>query len=230
MRVDIITLFPELVTGPMAVSILGRAQERGLVTIRAVNPRDFTEDRYRTVDDRPYGGGAGMVMKPGPLFAAVESVRTAESTVVLMSPQGRVLRQPVVERLAQENHLIVICGHYEGVDERVRQALPDLEISIGDYVLTNGNVAAWVLVDAVARLIPGAVGTAQSVADESFSTRNRLDYPQYTRPPEFRGMRVPDILLSGNHQAIAEWRQVQQRQRTLARRPDLIRNGNGAES
>lgn len=230
MRLDIITLFPELVTGPMAVSILGRAQARGLVEINAVNPRDFTSDRHRTVDDRPYGGGAGMVMKPEPLFAAVESVRTAESTVVLMTPQGQRLEQPRVERLALVSHLVIICGHYEGVDERVRQALPDLEISIGDYVLTNGNLAAWVLVDAVVRLIPGVVGTAESVQAESFSTRNRLDFPQYTRPPEFRGMRVPDILLGGDHEAIAAWRWQQQLSRTIARRPDLIDNEDGEKS
>lgn len=227
MRLDIITLFPELVTGPLAVSILGRAQKKGLVEIHAINPRDFTSDRYRTVDDRPYGGGAGMVMKPEPLFAAVESVRSDDSTVVLMTPQGVPLKQPLVERLALLPHLIVICGHYEGIDERARQALPDLEISIGDYVLTNGNLAAWVLVDAVVRLIPGVVGTAESVQAESFSTRNRLDFPQYTRPPEFRGMRVPDVLLGGNHEAIAAWRRQQQLTRTLARRPDLIDNDDG---
>lgn len=230
MRVDVVTLFPELVAGPFAVSILGRAQERGLVEINAVNPRDFATDRYRTVDDRPYGGGAGMVMKPEPLFAAVESVKTAESTVVMMTPQGRLLRQPLVERLAQEEHLILVCGHYEGVDERVRQALPDMEISIGDYILTNGNLAAWVLVDSVVRLIPGVVGAAESVERESFTVRRRLEHPQYTRPAEFRGMRVPDVLLSGDHRAVDEWRRHQQNIRTAARRPDLIATDDGVHS
>lgn len=222
MRLDIITLFPELFEGPLRVSILGRAQERGLIDINLVQLRDYATDKYGTIDDRPYGGGPGMVLKPEPLFAAVEQLRTPTSRVILLTPQGCPLRQPLVEELAIEEHLILVCPQYEGVDERIRQGLPDLEISIGDYVLTNGNLAAWVLVDAVARLVPGVVGTAESVVSESFSDPERLDYPQYTRPPEFRGMRVPEVLLGGNHKAIAEWRAHEQLVRTTERRPDLL--------
>jgi len=222
MRVDIITLFPEMFEGPLQISILGRAQQRDLVRVNVVNLRDFAHDNYRTVDDRPYGGGAGMVLKAEPLFDAIESVLSPDAKVVLLTPQGERLRQKTVQALAAEKHLILICGHYEGVDERVRQALVDQEISIGDYVLTNGNLATLVVLDAVVRLLPGALGCAESAVTESFGEHGLLDFPQYTRPEEYRGMRVPQVLLSGDHGKIEKWRQTQQRVRTMGRRPDLI--------
>mgnify|MGYP006291249661 CR=1 FL=1 len=220
MRFDIITIFPAMFDGPLSESILGRAVDRGLVEINRIDLRAYTDDRHRTVDDRPYGGGAGMVMKPEPLFAAVEDLRRPESRVLMMTPQGVPLAQPRVRALASEKHLIIICGHYEGVDERVRQHLVDEEISIGDYVLTNGNLAAMVLTDAVTRLLPGVLGSPESAADESFSA-GRLEYPHYTRPEEFRGQRVPDVLRSGDHAAIARWRRAEGEKRTRTRRPDL---------
>jgi tRNA (guanine37-N1)-methyltransferase len=199
-----------------------RARERGIVDVRIVNLRDFTHDRNRTVDDRPYGGGAGMVLKPEPLFEAVESLRTPQTHVVLLTPQGACLTQRTAERLATYEHLVLVCGHYEGVDERVRQVLIDEEISIGDFILTSGNIAAIVVADAVVRLLPGALGCAESAVTESFGCDNLLDFPQYTRPETFRQMRVPDVLLSGDHGKIETWRQDQKRTRTVARRPDLI--------
>ncbi len=188
--------------------------------IRIHNVRDFTHDKHRVVDDRPYGGGPGMLLKPEPIFEAVESVRRDDSRVVLMTPQGRRFDQAAARRLAGQRHLVVICGHYEGVDERVREALVDEEISIGDYVLTNGALAAAVVVDAVTRLLPGVLGDDQSAAEDSFAS-GQLEYPQYTRPPEFRGMKVPAVLVTGNHAAIARWQEEQARQRTRQRRPDL---------
>ena len=199
-----------------------RAAERELVEFRCVNLRDFTEDVHRTTDDRPYGGGAGMVMMPKPLFAAVESVATPQARVVLMTPQGRPFNQALAAELAAEKHLVFVCGHYEGVDERVREKLVTDEISIGDYVLTNGVLPAAVVIDAVVRLLPGALGGEGATEDESFSA-GTLEYPQYTRPAEFRGMAVPEVLLSGNHAAIAQWRQDQGQARTRARRPDLLK-------
>ncbi|MBT3378315.1 MAG: tRNA (guanosine(37)-N1)-methyltransferase TrmD [Lentisphaerae bacterium] len=222
MRLDIITLFPELASFPLSQSIIGRAQQKGIVRVCAVNPRDYTNDKHRTTDERPYGGGAGMVMKPDPLFAAVEDVRTDSSTVILLSPQGHPFTQKRAQELAEEKHIVLVCGHYEGVDERVRQSLVDDEISIGDYVLTNGALAALVIADAVIRLLPGALGCAESSEKESFADREWLEFPQYTRPPDFRGMRIPDVLLSGNHKRIEEWRQRQRLLRTAARRPDLL--------
>jgi tRNA (guanine37-N1)-methyltransferase len=222
MRLDIVTLFPGICAGPLRESIVGRAQERGLVDIRYTNPRDFTDDRHRTVDDTPYGGGAGMVLKPEPLFAAVEQVVTAAAYVVLLSPQGQPFRQETARRLAAMTHLVLVCGHYEGVDERARQVLFDAEISIGDYVLTNGTIAAVVVADAVIRLLPGVLGTDESSEDESFGRDGWLEYPQYTRPAEFRGMRVPDVLLSGDHGSIEHWRREQSLVRTAARRPELL--------
>ena len=220
MRIDVVTLFPEMFA-PLAHSILGRAVDRGRLTVSYVNPRDFTDDRHRTVDDYPYGGGPGMVMKPGPIFAAVESVATPESDVILLGPAGRVFKQAVAAELAEREHLILICGHYEGVDERVREHLATDELSIGDYVLTGGELAAMVVIDAVGRLLPGVLGHAESAGDESHS-HGLLEYPQYTRPPEFRGWAVPERLLSGHHAEIAKWRRRQSLEITAARRPDLM--------
>lgn len=201
-------------------SMLKRAAAAGIVVFNTVDLRGFAQDVHRTTDDRPYGGGPGMVMKPEPMFAAVESVRTEGARVILMTPQGRVFRQRDAQELAQERHLVFVCGHYEGVDERVRQALVTDEISIGDYVLTNGVLPAAVVADAVVRLLPGVLGGAGALEDESFSN-GLLEYPQYTRPPVFRGMPVPEVLLSGNHQAVAAWRRDQSIQRTRERRPGL---------
>lgn len=222
MEFDILTLFPRIFEGPLDESILKRARESGLVNVRVHNLRDYTHDKHRVVDDRPYGGGPGMLMKPEPIFEAVEKLQRADSCVVLMTPQGRPFTQSLAQEFSRRPHLIVVCGHYEGVDERVREALVDEEISIGDYVLTNGALAAAVVVDAVVRLLPGAIGHEQSASDDSFAT-GMLEGPQYTRPPEFRGMTVPDVLLSGNHVAIAKWRLEQARERTQDRRPDLLK-------
>ncbi len=221
MRVDVVTLFPEMFAGPFGQSIIGRAIEQGRLDVSFVNPRDFTSDRHRTVDDYPYGGGPGMVMKPEPLFLAVESVARPASDVILMSPAGRVFSQLIAAELARREHLILVCGHYEGVDDRVREHLATDEISIGDYVLTGGELAAMVIVDAVARLLPGVLGHAESAGDESHS-RGLLEYPQYTRPPEFRGWPVPGILLSGNHGEVARWRRRRSLERTAEQRPDLM--------
>ena len=221
MEFDILTLFPGIFAGPLDESILKRARENGLVQVRVHNLRDFTHDQHRVVDDRPYGGGPGMLMKPEPIFEAVEKLQRPDSCVVLMTPQGQPFTQALAGQFAGRPHLIIICGHYEGVDERVRAALVDEEISIGDYVLTNGALAAAVVVDAVTRLLPGAIGHEQSAADDSFAT-GLLEGPQYTRPPEFRGMRVPDVLLSGDHGEVAKWRATESQQRTRQRRPDLL--------
>jgi tRNA (guanine37-N1)-methyltransferase len=205
--------------------MIGRARERGLLDLRIWDLRDFTTDRHRQVDDAPYGGGAGMVMKVEPFFAAVDAIkgqRGGTPRVILTSPQGRQLSHTLAGELAGEEHLIVLCGHYEGIDERVREGLATDEISIGDYVLTGGELPAMVIVEAVARFIPGVVGDAASVEADSFA-EGLLDYPQYTRPPEFRGMRVPEVLLSGHHEAIRRWRRAQRLRRTLDRRPDLLK-------
>ncbi len=220
MHFDVFTLFPDMFQGPFAESILKRAQERGLLSIALHNIRDATTDRHHVVDDYPYGGGAGMVMKPGPIFAAVEAVY-AGGPIILLTPQGRLFNQEIARALAQEQRVTLLCGHYEGVDERVRRHLVTDEISIGDYVLTGGELAAMVVVDAVSRLIPGVLGTDASIREESHAN-NLLEYPQYTRPPEFRGWRVPDILLSGNHAQIARWRRKESLRRTRERRPDLF--------
>lgn len=221
LEIDVITIFPAMLDGFLGESIIRRAQEAGLVIINVINLRDFTTDRHRTTDDRPYGGGPGMVMKPEPIFRAVEKIRRPESRVILMTPQGERFTQDRARRLAQEKHLIFICGHYEGVDERVRQALVTDEISIGDYVLTNGVLPAAVVIDAVVRLLPGALGSPEGPHDESFAS-GLLEYPQYTRPVEFRGMKVPEVLLSGDHEAVARWRREQALKRTRERRPDLL--------
>jgi tRNA (guanine37-N1)-methyltransferase len=224
MRIDVITIFPEMLDGFTGQSMMKRAAQAGLVSFNGMNLRDFTEDKHRTTDERPFGGGPGMVMKPEPIFRAVESVRTENSRVILMCPQGTPFSQKRAQELSKEEHLIFVCGHYEGVDERVRTALVDEEISIGDYILTNGVLPAAVVIDAVVRLIPGVVGGEGGTEQESFS-EPLLEYPQYTRPPEFRGMSVPPELLSGNHAAIAAWRRKQSEQRTAERRPDLLGGG-----
>ena len=225
MRVDIVTIFPEAFT-PLQVSMIGRARERGLLDVHIWDLRDFTTDRHRQVDDAPYGGGAGMVMKPEPFFAAVDAIRAEAGEpahIILTSPQGAQLTHALAEEMAGKNHLVLLCGHYEGIDERVREGLATDEISIGDYVLTGGELPAMVIVDAVARFVPGVVGDAASVEADSFA-EGLLDYPHYTRPPEFRGMTVPEVLLSGHHEAIRRWRRAQRLRRTLRRRPDLLKH------
>lgn len=228
MKIDIVTLFPEICRAPLSESIMKRAQENGIVDLGIHNLRDWTTDKHHIVDDAPFGGGQGMVMKPDPIFAAVEDLlnqtpNTKHQTpkVILMSPAGRRLDQQMATELSQESHLIVISGHYEGVDHRVIEHLVDLEISIGDYVLTNGAIAAVILVDATVRLLPGVLGHELSAGDDSFSS-GLLEAPQYTRPAEFRGWKVPDILLSGNHAEIAAWRKDQALRRTRENRPDLL--------
>ena len=221
LHIDIITIFPPMVRGFLDESIMKRAAQQAAVTFRVINLRDFTDDRHQTVDDRPYGGGPGMILKAEPFFKAVESARTPGARVMLMSPQGRPFRQDLAAELAHEQHLIFLCGHYEGVDERVSLGLVTDEISIGDYILTNGTLAATVVIDAVVRLLPNVLGAADATIAESFND-DRLEYPQYTRPEIFRSLRVPDILLTGNHAAIARWRAEQSHRRTVARRPDLL--------
>ncbi|CQR56508.1 tRNA (guanosine(37)-N1)-methyltransferase TrmD [Paenibacillus riograndensis] len=261
MRIDVLTLFPEMCEGVFSTSILGKAREKGIVSLNAVNFRDFSGNKHNSVDDTPYGGGGGMVLKPDPIFAAVEHVLAAsgnlelsrsegeqageagnvhtihddgeaaeyngESTaqgkprIILMCPQGRTYNQQIAEELAQEEHLIFICGHYEGYDERIREHLVTDELSIGDYVLTGGELPALTVIDSIVRLQPGALGNETSAVTDSFST-GLLEYPHYTRPAEFRGWKVPDILLSGHHANIEVWRREQALQRTLERRPDLL--------
>lgn len=228
LRFDILTIFPGMFVGPFSETILKRAQEKGLVTINVRNIRDYAADKHKSTDDYPFGGGAGMVMKVEPIFAALEAVLTearsksiASTETILLTPAGRVLSQDIARDLAHREHLVLICGRYEGVDERVREHLVDDEISIGDYVLSGGEIPAMVVVDAVSRLVPGVLGAAESAEDESFS-QGLLEYPQYTRPAEFRGWSVPDILLSGNHAAIARWRREQSLLRTLRHRPELL--------
>src|SRR2546430_11077527 len=242
MRIDIVTLFPEICRAPLSESILKRAQEKEIVALHIHNLRDWTTDKHHIVDDAPFGGGQGMVMKPEPIFAAVEDLKrqmanaerstsNAQSNiklqrpkVILMSPAGGRFDQEMGRQLSRESHLIVLCGHYEGVDHRVIEHLVDLEISIGDYVLTNGAIAAVVLVDAIVRLLPGALGHERSAVDDSFSCESStLEAPQYTRPAEFRGWKVPEVLLSGNHAEIAQWRREQAIKRTRQNRPDLLR-------
>ncbi|MBX5458574.1 MAG: tRNA (guanosine(37)-N1)-methyltransferase TrmD [Thermogemmatispora sp.] len=220
MHIDIFTLFPAMFEGPFSESILKRARERGLLSIALHNIRDFTTDKHHVVDDYPYGGGVGMVMKPEPIFAAVEAVYQG-GPIILLTPQGRLFNQQIARELAREPRLSLICGHYEGVDERVAEHLATDELSIGDYVLTGGELPAMVIVDAVARLIPGVLGDDASTHEESHSD-SLLEYPQYTRPPEFRGWRVPEVLLSGNHAQIARWRRKEALRRTKRRRPDLF--------
>ena len=227
LRIDVLTLFPEAFSGYLDHSIIGRAGMKEVVDIRLHNTRDFTHDRHHTVDDYPYGGGAGMVMKPEPIFEAVESVRAGIDNknypVILLTPQGRLFTQELAGKLAQENNIILICGHYEGVDERVAEHLATDQISIGDYLLSGGETAAMVMIDCLVRLVPGAIGSGVSLEEESHNN-SLLEYPQYTRPPEFRGWDVPEVLLSGNHREIALWRREQSIMRTASRRPDLLKN------
>jgi tRNA (guanine37-N1)-methyltransferase len=225
MRIDIVTLFPEICRAPLNESIMKRAQEKRIVDLHIHNLRDWTTDKHHVVDDAPFGGGQGMVMKPEPIFAAIEDlkskIKNQKSKIVLMSPAGRRFDQQTARDLSRESHLIIVSGHYEGVDHRVIEHLIDFEISIGDYVLTNGGIAAVVLVDSIVRLLPGTLGHEQSAADDSFS-EGLLEAPQYTRPADFRGWKVPEILLSGNHAEIASWRKDQAIKRTRENRSDLL--------
>ncbi len=221
MRIDVLTLFPGMFSGPLDESIVRRARTAGRLELRVHNLRDWAVDRHRTVDDRPFGGGPGMLLKPEPLFAAVEQLRGERTRVILLSPAGRPFDQATARALAEQESLLLVCGSYEGVDERAREQLMDEELSIGDYVLTNGALPAMVIIDAVTRLLPGVLGDDESARDESFS-QGWLEYPHYTRPAEFRGMKVPEVLLSGHHAEIARWRRAQARARTAARRPDLL--------
>ena len=218
---DVLTLFPGMFAGAMDESILRRAQEKRRLELTIRNLRDWTHDRHRTVDDEPYGGGPGMVLKPEPIFEAIEELAGETTQVVMLSPQGQPFRQSKARELAGHEHLLMLCGAYEGFDERVR-SLVNHELSIGDYVLTNGALPAMVVIDAVTRLLPGVLGDDSSSTEESFS-ENLLEYPQYTRPADFRGMKVPEVLLSGDHGAVEEWRQEQAVERTAQRRPDLLK-------
>jgi tRNA (guanine37-N1)-methyltransferase len=242
-KIDILTLFPDICRAPLGESTMKRAQENEIIDLRIHNLRDWTTDKHHIVDDAPFGGGQGMVMKPEPIFAAVEDLRgsnqkasnaqhstsnvqrsraaNCESKIILMSPAGRRFDQNMAMQLSQESHLIIVCGHYEGVDHRVIEHLVDLEISVGDYVLTNGAIAAVILVDAIVRLLPGALGHEQSAVNDSFN-HGLLETPQYTRPAEFRGWKVPQVLLSGNHAEITKWREEQALKRTRENRPDLL--------
>jgi len=222
MRIDIVTLFPEVALAPLSDSIIQRARAAGIVEIQAHQLRDWSQDKHRRVDDTPCGGGQGMLLKPEPLFAAVEALRRPDTRVILMTPQGRPFKQVVARELTEHRHLLILCGHYEGVDQRVIDALVDDEISIGDYVLTNGALAAAVLCDAVIRLLPGALGDERSSVEESFTDPNLLEAPSYTRPIDFRGMLVPDVLISGHHVKIGAWKKEMALERTRKNRPDLL--------
>ncbi len=233
MRIHILTLFPSMFQSPFSESIISRAIDKGLVEVQIHDIRSYTHDRHHTADDYPYGGGPGMVMKPDPIFEALEAIKKsiplkqpgindASLPIILLSPQGRTFNQAIAEDLAKENEMVLICGHYEGIDERVREHLATDEISVGDYVLTGGELAAMVVVDAVARLIPGVLGSDESTTDDTFSS-GLLQHPQYTRPPNIKGWAVPEVLLSGNHAQIARWRRQQAILRTLKHRPDLLK-------
>ena len=230
MRFYVLTIFPAMFDSPMSESIIARAVQNGIVQINIRDIRDHARDKHRSVDDYPFGGGYGMVMKPEPIFDAVSAIQTdaalpAQTPVILLTPQGEPLTQPLTERLATHSDLILICGRYEGIDDRVRQRIATHEISIGDYVLSGGELAAMVMIDAITRLIPGALGSIESAQDDTFTT-GLIQYPQYTRPADFRGIQVPDVLLSGNHAEIARWRRQQSLIRTLNRRPDLLQSAN----
>ncbi|MGK7888364.1 MAG: tRNA (guanosine(37)-N1)-methyltransferase TrmD [Leptolyngbyaceae cyanobacterium] len=221
MRFDLVTLFPDFFTTPLQSGLIGKALQRGIAHVHLTNPRDFTTDKHHRVDDEPYGGGVGMLMKPEPLFAAVESLPSlAQREILLMTPQGQPMNQGMFQSLTTYDQLVLVCGHYEGVDERVRQHLVTREVSLGDFVLTCGEIPALTLLNGVLRLLPGTVAKEESLKKESFEA-NLLDYPQYTRPPTFRGWDVPDVLRSGHHGKIEQWRQQQQIERTRDRRPDL---------
>ncbi len=224
MKVDVLTLFPAMFAGPLDESIISRARENGRLELAIHDLRDWTHDRHRTVDDEPYGGGPGMVLKPEPIFEAIEALTNDTTQVVMLTPQGEPFGQPKARALSAHGHLLLLCGSYEGFDERIRTRVHH-EISIGDYVLTNGALPAMVVIDAVTRLLPGVLGDDASSAEESFS-EGMLEYPQYTRPADFRGMKVPEVLLSGNHAEIEKWRREQAAQRTAERRPDLQKDNN----
>ena len=226
MKIDVLTLLPAMFAGPLDESIIKRARVDGLLDLAIHNLRDYTHDRHRTVDDKPFGGGPGMLLKPEPIFEAVEQIARDHTRVLLLTPAGRPFSQAVARELAGQPHLLLICGSYEGFDERVREALADDELSIGDYVLTNGALPAMVVIDAVTRLLPGVLGDDESSHDESFS-HGLLEYPQYTRPADFRGMKVPEVLLSGNHAEIEKWRLEQAKKRTTERRPGLTNGQRG---
>jgi len=227
MKIDVLTLFPGMFTGPLDESIVRRARDTGRLDLKIHDLRTYTHDRHRTVDDKPFGGGPGMLLKPEPVFEAVEGLRGARTRTILLAPAGRRLTQAIVRELAAAESLLLVCGAYEGFDERIREHLADDELSIGDYVLTNGALPAMIVIDAVCRLLPGVLGDDQSAADESFS-HGLLEYPHYTRPAEFRGWKVPDVLVSGNHAAIDQWRREQAQARTRERRPDLLETLTGA--
>lgn len=222
LRFDVLSLFPKTIEGFTEESILGKAIERGLLEINSLDLRRWAKGKHREADDRPFGGGAGMVLKPEPLFDAVEEIANETTTVVYMAPDGEPLNAPLARELAESQHLLLVSGHYEGIDQRVRDEVVDREISIGDYVLTNGSLPATVLIDAVARQVPGVLGDEESLTNESFEN-NLLTHPQYTRPAEYRGMKVPEVLLSGNHQEISKWRQEQRIEKTTTLRPDLLK-------
>lgn len=222
MRIDILTLFPEMFECVLSASMLGRAQANGLIDIRVHNIRDYTDNKHRKADDYPFGGGAGLVMMAQPIYDCMDAVLEGKTAHrILMTPRGRTLNQKIARELSEQDHLVLLCGHYEGVDERVMNIIDD-EISVGDYVLTGGELPAMVLVDCVSRLIPGVLGSEESAADESFS-EDLLEYPQYTRPASFRGMDVPEVLLNGHHAKIQAWRQEQARLKTALNRPDLLK-------
>ena len=222
MHIDIITLFPEIALAPLSDSIIKRAREQGLVDVKTHHLRDWAEGKHRKTDEYLCGGGQGMLLMPGPIFAAVEELKRDNTRVILMTPQGKPFQQKDAQRLSTSEHLIILCGHYEGVDHRVIESLVDEEISIGDYVLTNGAIAAAVITDAITRLIPGALGDSRSPEEESFTDPNMLEAPAYTKPNDFRGMKVPDVLLSGDHGKIATWKKEQALLRTKTNRPDLL--------
>ncbi|MEP4077823.1 tRNA (guanosine(37)-N1)-methyltransferase TrmD [Haloferula sp.] len=222
MHIDILTIFPEIALSPLSESMIKRAQEAGIVEIRAHNIRDWAIDKHKRTDDTLCGGGQGMLMIPGPIFDAIAELRRPETKVILMTPQGKPFKQTVAQELSGESHLILLCGHYEGVDHRIIDELVDLELSIGDYILTNGAIAAAVVTDAIVRLLPGALGDERSPEDESFSDPNLLEAPAYTKPADFRGLTVPEVLLSGHHANIAAWKKEQAIARTRANRPDLL--------
>ena len=221
LKIDLLTLFPEMISGFLAGSIIGRAREKGLLDINIYNLRDWTTDKHHITDDRPFGGGAGMVLKPEPLYAAIEELRTKNSMVILMAPDGIMLTSLIGKKLAMPGHLIIISGHYEGIDERIREDLIDLELSIGDYILTNGTLPAAVIIDCICRFVPNVLGDENSLTQDCIN-ENILSFPQYTRPANFRGKKVPDVLLTGNHAQIKQWRNEQRFERTKKKRPDLI--------
>jgi tRNA (guanine37-N1)-methyltransferase len=229
LTIDLLTLFPGMATGYLEESMLGRAIKQGLLSVNVRDIRDWAEGKHKVTDDRPFGGGAGMVMKPEPLFAAIESVKREDTTVIYMAPDGEKLTQALAKELSSETHIVLLSGHYEGIDQRVRDCLVDREVSIGDYILTNGTIAACVVTDALARYIPGFLGEEKSLTQDSF-TASLLTFPQFTRPAEFRGMQIPEVLLSGNHAEIDAWRLAQRKEKTKTKRPDIISKDPNHES